>query len=679
MDPILVQAIRQMLMAQKQAPSKGISLSPDDLEAFMRESTKGKYGYADAQKYLKGIDTSISPRNLGRSFTQGALFNFGDEALGMLPKAIGGGEGAKADMRLRDDLFKDAHPIADAAAGITGGVATGLLLPGGEAATLGRAALKGAGYGAAYGAASGLGAGEGAGDRLERGAIGAGVGGALGGAFGGGMGMWRSMRNPAAIAQGKIDGAITSSGGIDDLLNQLQKFKDAGRGDIVTPTDLSPAMNEAADFAANINPKARIQLRNIHDARQADVGSRMLQDTQDALSQGGIAPDANAEARAAQLAKNTRDFAQSPAGYAGIEAANPKFNLDEFRDILSKPTVKGAWKQARLSGTLTAEDPVDQLLQAITKSNPGLSKAEAKAAADAVRSSAVQDAARQGVELNAGIKAPTDRPVSFSDLQQLAQEFHDRSQAAWANKRGALGQAYGTLEDAVKEGMAKTVPNYPAVDAEYAARKELERVSQEGVDWWNKADSRQLQARVSQLKPDQLTEFRTGLASELLKQLDNAKTNRNVANEIMASSQAMQRKLEVVFGSKDILDQYMSNAALEKQMSRLGEAVGGSPTARRTAGQDAADVGASAMLHGPAGALSSGAHLASKVIKRAAMREAGGEMAPFLATQGAPDIEKLLKGWADRTPELLSPFAAKGARALTYGGTQGVGSLFNMF
>jgi hypothetical protein len=680
MDPILIQAIRQMLVAQRQAPSKGISLTPDDLEAFMRESTKGKYGYDDATKYLKGINTDIGPRNLGRSAVQGATFNLGDEILGAMGPATGGavGEGDKEDMRLRDELFKSAHPAADAAAGMAGGVATGLLLPGGGAATVGKAALKGAGYGALYGGLSGVGAGEGTTDRLVRGGVGAGMGGALGAVVPGAVGLWNSMRKPSAIAASRINEAIDNSGGMDPLLKELERMKRLGRGDVAVPSDLSPHMNDAADFAANINPAARIPLRNIHDARQADVPTRLLQDAQDALDQGGVPRNANAEARGAELKQQTRDFANSDAGYAGIEAANPKFDMGEFRDILSKPTMKAAWKQARLAGDLTESDPIDQLLQAITKSNPGLTAAEAKAAAAAVRASAVNDAANQGIDLAANLKKPDTRSVSFSDLQQLKQALHDKSTEAWGRGKGALGSAYGQLEDAIGEGMTKSVPNYPLVDRTYGAHKDLERLVQQGAEWWSKSDSRLLNDRVSQLNPAQLTEFRTGIASELLKQLDNARANPTILNQLQSAGQALQRKLEVIFGSKDVLDQFMEKVNLEKKMGRLGEAVGGSPTSRREAGRDATDALLTA-VHGPASAVSSGAHLASKAIKKQAQRAAGAVMGDFFTTQGAPDIEKLLRGWQNRDPELLSPFAARASRALTYGGTQGVGSLFNMF
>lgn len=670
--------IRQNLMLLKQRGA-----SAKEIASYLRDDENVDPNSVNPS-YLKGLFTAAA---------QGATFNLADEAIAGLgathplnllndKPVFDPNEYAsiRDDIRGVDKQFAGEHPIANAAAGVVGGLATGGLLPGGAAKTIGKAALKGAAGGAAYGGLAGVGAGEDASDRLIRGGLGAGIGAGLGTVVPGSVGLYRSMRNPAVIAGSKIDEGIQNSGGIDALMQQLDRYKKTGRGDIVTPADLTPSMREGADFAANINPKAREALRNVHDARQADVGNRMLGDTQDALTQGGLPPDANAEARIAQNVKKTRAFADSPEGYAGIEEANPKFDLDQFSDVLSKPTIKAAWKQARVAGDLTASDPVDQLLQAITKSNPGLSAAEAKAAAAATRAAAMNDAAKHGIELSANLKKPDVRNVTFSDLQQLADALGDRSNAAWKAGKGKLGAAYSTLQDAVKEGMAKTVPNYPQVDAIYGAHKDLERLVQEGVDWWNKADSRLLNERVQQLSqnPARLQEFRVGIASELLKQLDNAQTNTNVANKIMASSSAMQRKLEVIFGSKDVLDQFMEKAALEKNMSRLGEAVSGSPTARRTAERDAVDavVGAA---HGPASAISSGAHLASKAIKRGAQRDAGGLMGQFLATQGAPNIEKLLQQWTNRTPELLSPFAAKASRSLVYGGTQGVGSLFNMF
>lgn len=696
MDPILIKAVRTMLKALPRDPS----ITADDLEAFLRQQTNNKYGYADAVKYLHSVGASQDPRdmqtqgvrapwrvditghNMGRSFLQGALFNYGDELLGhLVPSSLGGGEGGEEDMRLREDLFHQSHPLADAAGGVAGGIATGLLLPGGEAATAGKALLKGAGYGAAYGGLAGSGAGEDATTRLIGAGVGGGLGAGLGAAVPGGVAIWRSLRDPGAIAERQINNAINSSGGVDKMLEELSRFKKAGKGNIVTPTDLTPSMAEAADFAANANPNTRTQLRAIHDTRQAGVGERMLGDTQDALTQAGLPPDANAEATSQQLGEGARTFADSPAGYAGIEAKDPKFSPADISKIVDLPTILRAWKTARLSGDLKAGEPIDQLLQTITQANPGLSPAEAKQAADLVRSSAINDAQRQGVELNANIQAPAERSISFSDLQQLAQILRAKSSSAWAAKRGDLGEAYGDLADQVKDVITKVVPDYPAVDARYAGFKDLQRLVQEGVDWWNKSDSRLLAQRVQQLSgdPQRLTTFRLGIASELLKQLDNAKTNRNVANDLMSASPAMQRKLETIFGSKDIFNQFMEQAALEKQMSRnLGEAVGGSPTARREMNQDVASIAAEAPIS-PHYAARSAARLVSKMASKNATREAAGQMGNFLGTQGAPDIEKLLQQWQTMDPRTLSPFAARLSRGAAFGGAQAGGSLLNMF
>ena len=147
MDPILAKTVRAYLLMADRAKAQGLQLAPGDFDQAIKTMTKGKYGLSDVNKYISSVDSGVGLRNVGRSLFQGGTFNWGDELVGLLPEALGGGKGAEEDMRTREALFHRAHPYIDDAGQIAGGLVPTLLLPGGGEMALGKAVLRGAARG----------------------------------------------------------------------------------------------------------------------------------------------------------------------------------------------------------------------------------------------------------------------------------------------------------------------------------------------------------------------------------------------------------------------------------------------------------------------------------------------------------------------------------------------------
>jgi hypothetical protein len=641
MDPILTVAVRSMLTAQKRAVAAGTPLAPEDLEAYLREETSGKYGLKDAQKLVSSIDTDVGPRNVFRSAAQGATMNFGDELLGLLPEKLGGGKAGQEEMRLRGELFKNAHPKTDFVAGLAGAALPTLLAPEAEAASLGAAATRGAATGAIVGGLSGAGEGE----DLKSRAQGAAVGGLAGTAFGAVLpslvGSAKYALSPSLRASARIAAAIEKSGGKDAVSKSVADIAANGRGADVMLADASPHLRAATDFAANNSDDTLVPLAEKAAARKRNAPARLLDDVRQNLPGG----DADAPAQAAQLGADTRAWAAGPDGYGGIRDANPEIDVSKIAARLNKPAIRSAWNTARVAGDITAGDPLDALMQKLMKANPGVSRAT------------LQSAAKSGAFGDELANAATgERPVTFDDIHTMKEILDDKVTAAFKSGRGALGNAYKTVRDEVTGAMHDAVPNAAAVDAKYGMRKSLERALQDGQEAFHLEDTRGLQRTVSKLSPPELEQFRTGLASELITQLRSAATNRNAAARLVNASAALEDKLKVAFGTQSTFEAFMKRVSAENNLSKIESTFGNSATARRlqASGFDPAEVGVDAAItgaaHGPAGILMAGKHLLTKAARGAVTRNTAREMGPTLMTQGAPNIQALIDRFAQRDP-----------------------------
>jgi hypothetical protein len=606
----------------------------EEMVAYAR--SKG-YNDQEIQARLAGAgiewspETPITAGNLARSAVQGASFNLADNALGMLPEWLGGGEAAAEDMRAKDAAFRKDHKGVATAAEIAGG----LVMPGGLAAKLAgkgvgtaRAILGGATAAGASGALAGAGAADGGtmGDRAKAAVAPGVISFALGGLIPGGVAGVRALR-PAARAADRLATATKRAGGVQGLTAKLDEFAAAGRGQDVALADLSPSMRQAADFAANNNEEAFDQIGKVAYGRQTDASERILGDVTGPLGN----PQANEIIE--ELASDTRKWAKSDAGFQGLRDANPVIapqDAVKFGKLLNSERVNDVWAQA-------------QELQLI------------------------------------GTKPP-EGPISFSVLQGTKERLDAAVDAAYGKGIGDLGSRLADARDELVEEMRQSVPGYQKVAAEYAERKGRERMVAAGQEAFNTADSRGLAKQVGGMKPADLQRFREGMVSELITKLRSASTNRDLAKQLVDASPAMQDKLKVAFGSGAAFDDFTQKTGVERELSKLLRVLGGADTHRRGAAAGSGGIdglelvadAASAPL-APWSAMSQVAgQLRRGTLGRVANKTAG-HIGPTLATKGEASLRKLLAEWEKHPMRPLVGAAA--SRGLPVGLGAGIGGL----
>ena len=270
-DPSVIRATRLLLRALENDPEE--ELTPADLEAFLRQETKGKAGLMEIEPLVRSIratETKPNARSVGRSIAQGASMKYADEAVGALPDIargasglgpigdifgqivakMGGGEGAKEMMRLKDEEFNRQNPKTAAASEIAGAVATSAI-PGAGGAKVGATALRmgarGAATGGAVGGLSGAGGAE-EGERQEGAKRGAAIGAAAGGALGGTAGIvaqGAAKVLPKQRAIGRLWEAIESTGGMQKVKQLVQDLDDVGRMQSMTLGQVSKPLRGA--------------------------------------------------------------------------------------------------------------------------------------------------------------------------------------------------------------------------------------------------------------------------------------------------------------------------------------------------------------------------------------------------------------------------------------------------
>lgn len=632
MDPELAKAVRQMLAAQANAKKAGVVLAPADLDAFIREETGGKYSLAHAQKLVQSLVADHG--NAVASGLEGFTGNFGDELVGLLPDALGGGEGGKEQMRLRTDLFHQQHPVADVALGVGGALASTPLLPelkAAEAAGTGARIARASGIGALYGGAAGAGSGEDAASRLTHGALGTAAGAVLGTALPAVVAGAKTIFEPLERANARLTEAIMQSGGFGAVRKSLSDVVAAGKGELAHLADLSPRLRGAADFAANNSEDAFSRIREAVDARAAGTPQRMLDDYR------GAAGDAHGPTRMQQL----KDALSGWAGeaYGKIRGMENQFDKKAVSETLNHPDLQGAWKYARRAGDLATPEgkALDEFFKLLSSTDPE-----------------VRAAARKSIVEEGGIPSASERPVSFNDLQQFKRILDARVKKAYAAGDGELAKQYSLVRDKVKQIIVDKVPEYTATDAEYARRKGLIQAVQDGMDAFHKNDITALKNKVASLSPEQLEQFRHGLASEQIVALQGKGTGSAAVREMTADKLAQQARLKVVFGNEETFDKFMNQAKTEKQFDALKETVGNSATARRLAARE----------HDPLNDVTRNMHysLLRRVEHAIGRRVAGaiqhktaGEMTGPLLTKGEDAISKLLRELEkDRSPLVKS-------------------------
>lgn len=639
-DPKLIKIARTIAAEQRAAKAAGKTLSDEWIDWYVGKESGGTIPGSAVREYLQNVaprrhaligrgskaqdagQTSRPDiRDVGRSFAQGLTFNFADELIGKLK-----GEGAKEEMRLRGDMFAAESPREATMSGIAGGMVPGLLVPGGAVAsaatTVPRAVALGAGLSAAGGALAGAGAGETPSERASGALVSGGIGALLGAGIAGAPAAINAFK-PSVRATRQLVKEVKSGGGANLMRSKVGQFEALGKGDEVVLGDITPEMRGLADRAATASDAARFRIEAVTRPRQAGMAERMLADAEDELPKiHGEVP--NAVARRTQLEESRRAWAGDAYGAlrqkyqvmpdvftsAGPGASRLTPQGAELTKFFVQPKVKGIIKEAR-----------DLKL----------------------------------------IGSMPDRSanLSFEELQTAREQIRDAIDAAFAGKHGNLGRRLKDVEKELTGHMQQRMPELKTVDTEYARLKALEESLGAGEEAWSKGSLRELEATVARMSKEELQQFQYGLASKYIDKLNDVRTNRDFAAQVLNASKAEQTKMRLAFGPN--YSRVIGMAKLEREMAELRGATTGAQTARRHAASDAADDVMAAGTTGLSAGVGMMTSMASRGIARGARARANEAtaraLAPMLLTEGSDAIDALLKNL--RNPSLIGGVAAR--------------------
>jgi hypothetical protein len=622
-NPELIKALQDLATARRNARAASQDITAQQAADFLASrgvslDEAGKF-LAEAQK--------LSLRNLGRSAVQGAAMNWADELVGLFSPTQG------AAMRLRDEAFRDAHPTADMIAAGAGGLATGLVT-GGVAGpvTIPAAIARGGAAGLAMGGLAGAGIGTDAKSRIQGAGQGALLGAGLGAATGGVAGAVRYM-GPTQRAARRMNEAVAADGGAAALLGRVDEFEAGGRGREVMFGDLGPNVRGLADFAANNDELARVGLEEAAQARQHGMSGRLERDVTGVVGSpvAGVQRDA--------LAHDTREWADGAYG--------------ALRD--ENPSIRGAnlaYRPGSMHSTpsLAARTPDSVDLHQILNRPVVLRQLE-----EAIRTGDIQ-------------RLPERGDLSFRALQEIKQNLDDAVSAAYGAHKGARGAAIAEARDELVAWMRRNVDGYQAVDTEYARRAGLVRAVDRGVELFNNPDSRPLTQHVIGLGDGELHQLRQAIASEFVSKIRQARTNRDVAKELVESGPAMMDKLRVMFADRETFEAYLQRAGLEREMARMRGTYGGSATHRRGMAMDAdpLQLAEAGVVGGAAAAVPAGVSQLAKMGRGALTRREARRVGDVVRTQQAEHVRRLLEQWGVRPP-MVGRVGAGGAQGALSG------------
>jgi hypothetical protein len=627
-------------------------------------------------------------------------------------------------MRLRGDMMRREHPAQDALLQAAGGVGSAVLLPGGElakGASLAEKAMQGAKVGAIFGGANGVGSGEDTESRLINGGAGLATGALLGEAVPhvmatrAGQAVSRVAGSAASNTLGRIlptraaaaaapafemlpnNSPVTEvtsrleqvSAGIDKAIHEMggygaarkanAQLAAAGRGDQAVFADLGKPLTAEAKFAANNSSAAHNAISDVIDERTAGSTQRVIDDFKGAVG------DVHAPTRIRDLADETKAWADGPDGYGtranglGLRAQYPEVPLGDAAPLVSQPRIRNQWAAAKatsqigpdattwassLADARAANPQLDQFLA----SNPKLDVKKLLSDPDAI---AQLHTLGKGHLVEALQQAGGN---TFDNVQDLLQSLQDAASSAFASGKNNLGQRMKESASLVQKTLEDHIPGYADITDRYAQRKALERAVQDGVDMFHSNDITALNQKVASMTPAELEQFRHGMASEQLVQLQG-QSGANQATKTMIAKNAPARtaKLKVVFGDEKTYDAFMERAKAERQLGMLSQATGGSSTHFNEANAASHDnLAQQVMGHG-------GVHMSvSHRIQNAAIKAVLGPMrerqadamTPALLTKGTDAIDALINFYEAHA---ASQHVGRGA---TTAAPASIGSLF---
>lgn len=543
--------------------------SQQDVDAYVREQTGLPSMVALATQIASQPDLSpgaapgLFPSTVV-GFGRGASFNFLDRLAGaaeiqsspMENPAVAYLRGRDASRAYQGEAAA-AHPLATTIANLAGMLTSGLATGGAApAVSLPMAALRGGLTAAAMTGASALGAEP---DLTQPGAYKrAGVQAAIALPFGAvaGVGAQALSNRLLGKAAQALQTGVDRSGGVPALSLAQSAARAAGRGASTVPADLSPALQELGDVAAtNATPETRAAYAAALAARRSGQPQRLAEDLRDIYGRALDAP-----ARQAELKALVRQIERDPQ--IGYQALNQPIQDDRLADFLNRPIVAGAYR-ASLSDLAAA--------------------------------------GHSGAPFEEGLTPPAP---TFQTLNATRITLRDMANSAFRAGRTARGAALKEASQQLRDILAANVPPFEDLQAQVAGLKGKIDASVLAERVLTNETPMGLARKMQNLSPDQLDEFRLGLASKLYERLASARTGKGVASTLLEDP-GLQQKLETAFGDQGKFADFMNRAAQENIQSRTAAAFGGSQTAARL---NARELFGGQAVHGGVALTPRGAH-----------------------------------------------------------------------
>jgi hypothetical protein len=581
--------------------------------------------------------------NLGRTFTQGATFGFGDEIeaaiRSMLPEGMGGGEYSEIRNKIREELsrYKQQNPGTAITTELVGAIVPSIIatmMTGGTAAPLTVGRLAGIGF--AEGAASGLGYSE-----SED----------FGGQFadtlqGGGIG---TFLNPVVGKGGKF--AIRK---VSDLVD----FAKRKLGKL--PAD---AVQAEIQRLIKLTGKNEQQLMMDFMEGRYLSDNKTLQNALKAYVIEGGAAGAEVLSRTASRAKTTKQGA--------IDALQQRLapNMDD--NVLkgftrSQEALKK--EQGKIYDKIFKNAPDDVITKSIAKDMLEAAKTVPGALENVNKMYAMRNLVPLFAKNAAGEMRMVRQPT-LRDAEMIRRELNDISGKMFREGQGSLGTAVKGKEKALRESIDQSSQPLKRVRADYAKMMSAQESFEEGRKFL-RTDISQTEMFLEKLSGEQLKAFKAGAMTALRNQVNRQKTTfSKLADEDSQFGAALRT---ILGGTDDKFDDLIKKLDLAGATSEIAQKVkpgAGSPTAQlqRELNNQGTDISAADLLDPTTGFLRAGL----KLLKKDAPELNDAERLKIIQTIFTQEPKVAFKALSDEKlmDKLVRKYSRVGRAAGVYAGT----------
>lgn len=555
-----------------------------------------------------GSTLNAAPYGYAKKALNGALFNFGNEAVAGAKSALDPSlsyHDALAQEDLGEEAFDKAHPIGEKLATGAGVLAPIAATGGGSiAAKAGLTGLKGLlAEGTAYGALAGAGGAK-EGHRLA-GAAGGAAAGAVGtGVLAGAGKLISGAAHAAAPNLLRTIGDYAEKIGLprglrpssnqdvsDDYINKVLEFDQQTPDDIAAAVQANPDtkpevlldfagpnLQASAEGVGAIPGKGKSALRQFLDARRGQRVNRIASTVNDQVS-----PRVNPEDALAVLRRIRRDNAD-PLYAAAFE--HGAVDDPVMRSILDTPEIRQAFDLAR---SISRRDAIAKAVREgrpLTRADYALPEIYETGALTRVQPTPGTALARAGESL--GSAAPEEYTTELTKRQVPDVRTLHYIKLALDNmaKPGYIPPG-GTrsTSNAVNVGVAKAfrdrlrelVPDYATAQDQFAGEVALDNAVDAGRSLFAKDAPGHLSDQIVFQTPGEREMFKLGAADAIMQRIESGGDRADLVRRIAGSPQ-LRQKLRPAFNSDDEFNAFLLDLDREARMARSEGIFNGSRT-----------------------------------------------------------------------------------------------------